>query len=95
MLIATHCEDQNIIRQNTELFKQKYGEDPDISCHPLIRSEEACYRSSSLAIQLAKETGARLHVLHVSTARELELFEDRPLGEKLITSEACVSHLFF
>ena len=95
MLIATHCEDQNIIRQNTELFKQKYGEDPDISCHPLIRSEEACYRSSSLAIQLAKETGARLHVLHVSTARELELFEDRPLGEKRITSEACVSHLFF
>ena len=95
MLIATHCEDQNIIRQNTELFKAKYGEDPDITCHPLIRNEEACYHSSSLAIQLAKETGARLHILHVSTARELELFEDKPINEKKITAEACVSHLFF
>ena len=95
MLIATHCEDQNIIRQNTELFKEKYGEDPDITCHPLIRSEEACYQSSSLAVQLAKETGARLHILHVSTARELELFEDKPIDEKKITAEACVSHLFF
>ena len=72
-----------------------WEEDPDIPCHPLIRSEEACYRSSSLAVQLAKETGARLHVLHVSTARELELFEDKPLSEKKITSEACVSHLIF
>lgn len=95
MLIATHCEDQNTIRENTELFKQKYGEDPDITCHPLIRSEEACFRSSALAVQLAKETNARLHVLHVSTARELELFEDKPLSEKRITAEACVSHLFF
>lgn len=95
MLIATHCEDQNTIRENTELFKQRYGEDPDITCHPLIRSEEACYRSSALAVQLAKETNARLHVLHVSTARELELFEDKPLSEKRITAEACVSHLFF
>ncbi len=95
MLIATHCEDQNIIRQNTEAFKQKYGEDPSIECHPLIRSEEACYQSSALAVRLAKETGARLHILHVSTARELELFEDKPLNEKKITAEACVSHLFF
>ena len=95
MLIATHCEDQNTIRENTELFKQKYGEDPDVIYHPLIRNEEACYRSSSLAVQLAKETGARLHILHVSTARELELFEDKPLTEKKITAEACVSHLFF
>ena len=95
MLIATHCEDQNIIRQNTELFKQKYGEDPSVECHPLIRNEEACYQSSSLAVRLAKETGARLHILHISTARELELFEDKPLGEKQITAEACVSHLFF
>lgn len=95
MLIATHCEDQNTIRENTERFRQEYGEDPDITCHPLIRSEEACYRSSALAVQLAKETNARLHVLHVSTARELELFEDRPLSEKRITAEACVSHLFF
>ena len=95
MLIATHCEDQNTIRENTERFRQEYGEDPDITCHPLIRSEDACYRSSALAVQLAKETNARLHVLHVSTARELELFEDKPLSEKRITAEACVSHLFF
>ena len=95
MLIATHCEDQHTIRENTERFRQEYGEDPDITCHPLIRSEEACYRSSALAVQLAKETNARLHVLHVSTARELELFEDKPLSEKRITAEACVSHLFF
>lgn len=95
MLIATHCEDQNIIRQNTECYKEKYGEDPDISFHPLIRSEEACYQSSALAVQLAKETGARLHILHISTAKELELFEDKPIAEKRITAEACVSHLFF
>ena len=95
MLIATHCEDQNIIRQNTEAFKAQYGEDPAISFHPIIRNEEACYQSSSLAVRLAKETGARLHILHISTARELELFEDKPLNEKQITAEACVSHLFF
>ena len=95
MLIATHCEDQAIIRRNTELFKERYGEDPDISLHPLIRSEEACWESSSLAVRLARETGARLHVLHVSTARELDLFEDKPLSEKRITAEACVSHLMF
>lgn len=95
ILIATHCEDQNIIRQNTEHFKNLYGEDPDVCYHPLIRSEEACFQSSSLAVRLAQETGARLHILHISTARELELFEDRPISEKKITAEACVSHLFF
>lgn len=95
MLIAAHCEDQTIIRWNTDLIKSKYGEDADISFHPRIRSEEACWRSSSLAVQLAKETGARLHILHVSTARELDLFEDKPISEKKITSEACVSHLMF
>lgn len=95
MLIATHCEDQHIIRRNTELFKEKYGEDPDVCFHPMIRSEEACWESSSLAVRLAKETGARLHILHVSTARELELLENKPLHEKCITAEACVSHLFF
>lgn len=95
MLIATHCEDQNIIRENTELFKARYGEDPDISFHPLIRSEKACFESSSLAVRLARETGARLHILHVSTARELGLFEDKPIGQKKITAEACVSHLMF
>ena len=95
MLIATHCEDQHIIRQNTEYYKGKYGEDLDITYHPLIRSEEACYHSSALAVQLAKETNARLHILHISTARELDLFEDKPIAEKRITAEACVSHLFF
>ena len=95
MLIATHCEDQNIISENTAKYKAQYGEDLDISFHPLIRNEEACLRSSSLAIQLAKETGARLHILHISTAKELELLEDKPLEEKRITAEACVSHLMF
>lgn len=95
MLIATHCEDQTVISRNTAEVKEKYGEDADISLHPIIRSEEACYNSSSLAVKLAKETGARLHILHVSTAKELELFEDKPLSEKKITSEACVSHLMF
>ena len=95
MLIATHCEDQNIIRQNTEMCKAKYGEDPDVKYHPVIRNEEACYTSSALAVRLAKETGARLHILHVSTARELDLFENKPVSEKQITAEACVSHLFF
>lgn len=95
MLIATHCEDQNIIRENTKKYQELYGEDPDITCHPLIRSEEACYESSKLAVQLAKETGAHLHILHISTAKELELLENKPLEDKRITAEACVSHLFF
>lgn len=95
MLIAVHCEDQQVIRRNTERIREQYGDDPDIRFHPVIRSEEACYQSSSLAVQLAKETGARLHILHVSTARELELFEDKPLSEKRISAEACVSHLCF
>lgn len=95
MLIATHCEEQAIISANTAAFKEKYGEDPDISYHPQIRSAEACMHSSSLAIRLAKETNARLHILHVSTAQELDLFEDKPLNEKRITAEACVSHLYF
>lgn len=95
MLIATHCEEQSVISVNTAAFKEKYGEDPDVRFHPQIRSAEACLHSSSLAVRLAKETGARLHILHVSTAAELDLFEDKPLGEKQITAEACVSHLCF
>lgn len=95
MLIATHCEEQSIINANTAAFKEKYGDDPDIKYHPLIRSAEACMYSSSLAIRLAKETNARLHILHISTAGELNLFEDKPLGEKQITAEACISHLYF
>ena len=95
MLIATHCEDQQIISANTTAYKEKYGEDPDVKYHPEIRNEEACYRSSALAVQMAKETGARLHIMHISTAKELELLENKPIGEKNITAEACVSHLFF
>ena len=95
MLIAAHCEDPNIIQWNSELARVKYGEDPDIAFHSKIRSEKACWQSSALAVQLAKETGARLHVLHVSTASELELFEDKPLSEKRITAEVCVPHLMF
>ena len=95
MLIATHCEDQHIISTNTAIYKEKYGEDPDVKYHPEIRNEEACYQSSALAVQLAKETGARLHIMHISTAKELELLTDKPITEKNITAEACVSHLFF
>ena len=95
MLIATHCEDQHIISTNTALYKKKYGEDPDVKYHPEIRNEEACYQSSALAVQLAKETGARLHIMHISTAKELELLANKPIEEKNITAEACVSHLFF
>jgi len=95
MLIATHCEDQNIISANTAVYKEKYGEDLDVKYHPEIRNEEACYQSSALAVQMAKETGARLHIMHISTAKELSLLEDKPMSEKNITAEACVSHLFF
>ncbi|MGL4518823.1 MAG: dihydroorotase [Phocaeicola sp.] len=95
MLIAAHCEDQNIISQNTTRFKELYGEDPEVKYHPAIRSTEACVNSSALAIELAKESDARLHLLHISTAQELDLFEDKPLTEKRITAEACVAHLFF
>ena len=95
MLIATHCEDQNIINNNISIYKNQSDEDLPIEYHPLIRDEQACYQSSSLAIKLAKETGARLHIMHISTAKELELLEDKPLEEKQITAEACVSHLFF
>ena len=95
MLISTHCEDQHIISANTALYKEKYGEDPDVKYHPAIRNEEACYQSSALAVQLAKETGARLHIMHISAAKELTLLENKPISEKNITAEACVSHLFF
>lgn len=98
MLIAAHCEDQDIIRRNTEKYKAEYGEGEQIpvSKHPNIRSTQACYSSSKLAVQLATEAGARLHVLHISTAKELPLFSDTPLDEhKKITAEACVAHLLF
>lgn len=95
-LIATHCEDEETIRRNSAAYKEKYGEDVPIKCHPLIRSEEACYKSSSLAVSLAKQFDTRLHILHISTAKETELFNNTlPLEKKKITAEACVHHLWF
>ncbi|TCP23959.1 dihydroorotase [Tenacibaculum skagerrakense] len=96
MIISVHCEDEQTIRENTAKFKEEYGEDIPIKYHPIIRSEEACYLSSSKAIELAKKTGARLHVFHLSTAKEMELFRnDIPLEEKQITAEVCIHHLWF
>ena len=95
-LIATHCEDEPTIRKNLEEFWKTYGDDMSVKCHPLIRSEEACYLSSSFAVGLAKRNGTRLHILHISTARELELFgNSTPLAQKRITAEACIHHLWF
>jgi dihydroorotase len=96
MLIATHCEDEQTIQRNLQDAKEKYGENIPIGQHPVIRNEEACYLSSSLAVSLAKKHNARLHVLHISTAKETALFDaDTPLAEKNITAEACVHHLWF
>ena len=96
MLIATHCEDEATIRENSEYYKGKYGDSLDASYHPIIRSEEACYKSSSFAIALAKKHNTRLHILHISTAIETGLFDNtKPLRDKRITSEACVHHLWF
>ena len=96
MLIAVHCEDETTIRNNLENAKAQFGEDIPIEMHPKIRSVEACYLSSSKAIALAKETGARLHVFHLSTAKETALFRnDIPLEEKQITAEVCTHHLWF
>jgi len=96
LIISVHCEDEETIKKNTAEHKAQYGEHIPIELHPVIRSEEACYLSSSRAIELAKKTGARLHVFHVSTAKETTLFRnDIPLEEKQITSEVCVHHLWF
>ncbi len=96
VLIATHCEDETTIRNNTEVYRQKYGDDIPVKMHPLIRNTEACYKSSSLAVDLAGKYNSRLHILHISTARELSLFRnDIPSREKRITSEVCVHHLWF
>jgi dihydroorotase len=95
-LIAAHCEDELTIRNKSADFKQRYGEDVPIECHPQIRSEEACFKSSSFAIGLAKKNGTRFHVLHISTAKETSLFDKTiPLAEKKITSEACIHHMWF
>jgi dihydroorotase len=95
-LIAVHCEDEAAIRKNTGLFRTKYGEEVPVACHPAIRNDEACYRSSALAVELAHKYNARLHVLHLSTAKEMQLFRnDIPLSQKRITAEVCVHHLWF
>ncbi|MEM6721631.1 MAG: dihydroorotase [Bacteroidota bacterium] len=96
MVISVHCEDEGTIRKNLAEYKEKYGDDIPIEYHPIIRSEEACYLSSSRAIELAKKTGARLHVFHLSTGKETQLFDNSiPLEEKKITSEVCIHHLWF
>ncbi len=94
-LIATHCEDTPTIQANEARYREQYGERIPIEFHPLIRSEAACWKSSSLAVELARRHGTRLHVLHLTTARELELFEPGPVEGKRITAEACVHHLYF
>jgi dihydroorotase len=95
-LIAAHCESEPIIRKNLVDYKERYGENVPMEFHPLIRSSEACYQSSSFAVSLAKKFGTKFHVLHISTARELELFDNTiPLEKKKITAEACVHHLWF
>lgn len=95
-LVAVHCEDEATIIENTKLYHDKYGDDVPAKIHPEIRSEEACYLSSSKAVRLAKEHNTRLHVLHLTTAREMELFtNDIPLHKKKITAEVCVHHLWF
>ena len=96
LLISAHCEDEATIKKNMETYLAQYGEDIPIELHPVIRSEEACYLSSSKAIELAKKAGARLHVFHLSTEKETHLFDNKkPLSEKKITSEVCIHHLWF
>ena len=95
-LIALHCEDQSIISANTAKYKEETAsDDPDVTYHPLIRSEEACYQSTKKAVELAKKTGAKIHVMHISTARELELLEQGALKDKKITAEVCLPHLYY
>ncbi len=96
MVISVHCEDEATIRTNLAKYKAEYGDDIPMEKHPIIRSEEACYLSSSKAIELAKKTGARLHVFHLSTGKETNLFSNKkPLKDKKITAEVCIHHLWF
>jgi len=96
LLIAVHCEDETTIKNNLEKYKKEFGDDIPIKYHPIIRSEDACYLSSSKAIELAKKTGARLHVFHLSTGKETSLFSNKiPLKDKKITAEVCIHHLWF
>ncbi len=95
-LIATHCEYDPMVKENQKRIVEEYGEDLPTYFHPIIRNEEACYKSSSFAVELAKKYNTRLHILHISTAKELELFTNKiPLKQKRITSEACIHHLWF
>ena len=96
ILLVVHCEDEDIINKNLNIYKEKYGDNIPINCHPKIRTEEACFKSSSLAIELAKKHKTRLHIFHISTAKELSHFSnDLPIEKKQITSEACIHHLWF
>ncbi|MFT4565874.1 MAG: dihydroorotase [Saprospiraceae bacterium] len=96
MLIATHCEDEATVRANMKKYEEEYGDKLDATYHPLIRNVEGCYLSSSMAVDLAKKYNTRLHILHISTAKELDLFENiMPLRNKRITSEVCVHHMYF
>ncbi|MFI5218178.1 MAG: dihydroorotase [Bacteroidia bacterium] len=96
MLIATHCEDEATIREDLAEYKEKYGGDIPIKFHPYIRSDEACYKSSAFAVALAKKHNTRLHILHISTGKEISLFENKiPLEKKRITAEACIHHIWF
>lgn len=96
ILIATHCEDDKLVKERTEMYKEKYGENIPFECHPEIRNETVCLNSSKLAVEIAKQYNSRLHILHISTADELYLFKnDTPLKDKRITSEVCVHHLWF
>ena len=96
MPVSAHCEDEPTIRRNSEIQRKIYGEDIPVSLHPVIRSREACFISSSYAVNLAKEYNTRLHIFHLSTADEMKLFSNEmPLSEKRITGEVCVHHLWF
>ncbi len=95
LLVATHCEDEPTIQKNMALFREKYGEFVPISAHPKIRNDEACYKSSAKAIDLASKYGTRLHVLHLSTAKEMQLFSSGKVIDKHITAEVCIHHLWF
>ena len=95
VLVATHCEDTPTITRNEAAYREKYGEDVPMRCHPEIRSVEACYLSSSMAVELARKHDTRLHVLHLTSEREMALFDTGPLDDKRITAEACVHHLYF
>ena len=94
--VACHCESEPVIRRNSEIYRQKYGEDVPVKMHPLIRSREACFLSSSYAVSLAREYNTRIHILHLSTADEMKLFSNEmPLAQKRITGEVCIHHLWF